>query len=314
MLASLLPGIRELRAPLAAGYTWLFGLWLALHQFLPPNGQATGLLRDLINLGDWSGKPAIFAALSFIAYILGILSIAALHVIDSWLSDLLRPLRDVRFIGILIPGSRWTTKVRDALEDAVANKLANRFLSDEEFRAAVMENAERLTGQAKTDKRLSSTILHYSSMSEQELKDDYYARWLLLNMTVRTAPHVESARGDLPYLAPRLLGREEQIYAEYDRRKAEGNFLAGLIIPLSFIVVTLAVTVSIWWISGAPAPVILAYLAVESWIAADQNLALALSADRVTSPALERVMTDQIDFTSYEELAGDNLEHSIPST
>jgi hypothetical protein len=35
LISNLLPGLRDLRTPLAVGYLWLVALWLALHKYLP---------------------------------------------------------------------------------------------------------------------------------------------------------------------------------------------------------------------------------------------------------------------------------------
>lgn len=35
MLAGLLPGLRQVRTPLAVGYLWLLNLWLLLADYLP---------------------------------------------------------------------------------------------------------------------------------------------------------------------------------------------------------------------------------------------------------------------------------------
>lgn len=70
MLASILPGIRDLRAPLVAGYTCLISLWL----FIAPDGKAPsgdsgyGLLY---RLGQFTGRAGVVAAASVVAYFLG---------------------------------------------------------------------------------------------------------------------------------------------------------------------------------------------------------------------------------------------------
>lgn len=72
MLASILPGLREIRAPLAAGYLWLFGIWLMLaNSFLaiPRDQTIGGNLRGLL---EYLGPVSTLAALSFVAYLLGL--------------------------------------------------------------------------------------------------------------------------------------------------------------------------------------------------------------------------------------------------
>ncbi|MGW5689140.1 hypothetical protein [Nonomuraea sp. NPDC003754] len=74
MLANLVPGIRDLRAPLAAGYLWLVVAWLTWARHLPTPDKATDLLADAYRLGSTAGLPAVGVALSFAAYIIGLFS------------------------------------------------------------------------------------------------------------------------------------------------------------------------------------------------------------------------------------------------
>lgn len=73
MLASLLPGIRELRAPLAAGYIWLAFLYIILGT---PETAADfpGPVESLVKEVDRLGTAATAAALSFVAYLIGSIS------------------------------------------------------------------------------------------------------------------------------------------------------------------------------------------------------------------------------------------------
>ena len=73
MLASLLPGLRDLRTPLAAGYLWMVGLWLLLHNKVPMSvaEAPAGPIKSLYEIGSLLGQAVILAALSFIAYLLG---------------------------------------------------------------------------------------------------------------------------------------------------------------------------------------------------------------------------------------------------
>ena len=57
MLASLLPGLRDLRAPLAAGYVWLAAGWLYFAPQLPASvNEADGVLKDIYRVAD-AGNP-----------------------------------------------------------------------------------------------------------------------------------------------------------------------------------------------------------------------------------------------------------------
>ena len=74
MLTSLLPGLRELRAPLAAGYIWLLAWWLAFEPRLADRAEATDLLQSLYRLDDALSGFGLAAVASFVAYLAGSLS------------------------------------------------------------------------------------------------------------------------------------------------------------------------------------------------------------------------------------------------
>lgn len=74
MLASLLPGLRDIRVPLTVGYFWLLNGWLWFSDNVPttaPSGD--GILARAFDLGDLLGTTAVLAATSFTAYLLGTL-------------------------------------------------------------------------------------------------------------------------------------------------------------------------------------------------------------------------------------------------
>lgn len=76
MLASVLPGLRELRAPLAAGYLWLAFAWLIFRDDVPARSEATGIVGDVFELAQFAGPAATLAAVTFVAYLVGALSAA----------------------------------------------------------------------------------------------------------------------------------------------------------------------------------------------------------------------------------------------
>jgi hypothetical protein len=74
LLASLLPGLRKLRTPLAVGYLWLLVTWLLSADKVPrirPEGG--GLVSALFDLQILLGQGAVLAAVSFVAYLIGAL-------------------------------------------------------------------------------------------------------------------------------------------------------------------------------------------------------------------------------------------------
>jgi len=74
MLASLLPGLRDVRVPLTVGYLWLYVGWLLLAGNQPDHRPVgDGLVARTYDLLDALGPAAGIAALSFAAYVLGAL-------------------------------------------------------------------------------------------------------------------------------------------------------------------------------------------------------------------------------------------------
>jgi hypothetical protein len=71
MLANLLPGLRDVRAPLSAGCIWLLTLWLVLGDRVPTRQQADGVWASLYRLGDLIGPAGVLASGSFLAYLIG---------------------------------------------------------------------------------------------------------------------------------------------------------------------------------------------------------------------------------------------------
>lgn len=70
MVANLLPGLREIRAPLISGYIWLIFLFLVVHDDLPTPGHA-GELQPLFGLADRLSTFGIAAVSGIAAYLVG---------------------------------------------------------------------------------------------------------------------------------------------------------------------------------------------------------------------------------------------------
>ncbi|GHG14276.1 MULTISPECIES: hypothetical protein [Amycolatopsis] len=192
----------------------------------------------------------------------------------------------------------------DALRDAAVNKLCARFLEDEDFREAVVHHVSVLKGETQRYGGRLPRVLGNARVDElrRGATDDYLSRWNLLSTIARLDGYVDSVKEDLDYLGPRLLGKEEQLYGEYDRLNAEGSFRVGMFLPLAALAVVFSLRLSPWWLAGLALPVTLLYLGSGSWAEAEKNLAVALAAERVDSPTLERLRTARIEFLPYHEV------------
>jgi tetratricopeptide (TPR) repeat protein len=71
MLSYLLPGLREIRAPLISGYLWLLFLFLAFHDDLPHKHTVDPTLRPVFDLGGALSAVGIATVSGVAAYLIG---------------------------------------------------------------------------------------------------------------------------------------------------------------------------------------------------------------------------------------------------
>ena len=71
MLTGLLPGLREIRAPLISGYLWLAFVFLVFHSDLPSHSHPGAALRPLFELGDSLSAFGIATVSGVAAYLVG---------------------------------------------------------------------------------------------------------------------------------------------------------------------------------------------------------------------------------------------------
>lgn len=74
MLANLLPGLRDLRAPLSAGFLLMLALWIAFYPELPSRSPRSGFWSTVFAIEELISPAGLGVALSFAAYLLGSVS------------------------------------------------------------------------------------------------------------------------------------------------------------------------------------------------------------------------------------------------
>lgn len=128
LLSHILPGLRDLRAPLSAGFAWIGLLvWSLSDWFLETANIPTPQLQRIHDwLFTWP-TTARLGLLAFLAYLLGMLSVSLTETARAWARAANR---------IRVPH-----RARQ-LAAAVASELSDRFTTDKDFREAV---ARRLT-------------------------------------------------------------------------------------------------------------------------------------------------------------------------
>jgi hypothetical protein len=156
VLLNLLPGLRELRAPLAAGYLWLAAAWIAFSHELPAHPhKATGLVAVGYHLRDAASPFGIAAAISFAAYIVGTLSVAISDAISEPLrtsltrrseADLMRWIKPlVDLAAVRIPVSDARRDLAKQIDAETDNHDAVIEAVNRQIRRSVMNERDRIT-------------------------------------------------------------------------------------------------------------------------------------------------------------------------
>ena len=264
MLTSLLPGLRDLRAPLAAGYLWLVVGWLALSGHIPSEREATGIFRAIYDLAPLLSIVGTALAVSFAAYLLGALSEAAFT----------RALDEIggRILGRYFYRITFAWAPRDSRLFSIQAEGAILRLA----RAAV-ERLERAQDPAAVVREvfppLADTVKPWSKDESRRWEDHLVA----------------SIVSELRLVEKRLIGKENELYGEADRLRGEAEFREAIIPPLAALVVVAAVEQTWFWVAGFIPIGALYWQAARRTQARYEVLVDALAVDRVEAPTLERL-------------------------
>jgi len=261
VLGSLLPGIREIRAPLAAGYTWLLVAWLAYGS--DASRHPTGVAADIKRLHDVVSAAGAAVAVGFVAYVVGIFSIGATHLVARRMRALYNRLRKGR--SPHWPLAAYSLKTSLSLDTTIRPLVDKVRVSASQapqpihVGAIVDEAAERRRRPGETD----IDVLRFAVAE------------------------------DFDQIGRRLIGREPELFGEYDRLRAEAELRLSLILPGVALGATLcAVGGSRAWVALGVAVVVLSTLLVFLATARNHDstevLASALRDERVEAPVLVR--------------------------
>ncbi len=235
MLLNLLPGLRDLRTPLAVGYLWLTVLWLIFHDRVSASIGDEGLISDVADLVRLAGATPTFAALTFTAYIVG---------------AVLMPLSiAIKSIAGLIP--RW----------------------DEEWRSGTRYRLGGLD--LATDVKLHIYTQKQLSLLQQATHIDKQEFLMRTFTVLRGPTDVAPAVGDIRagWLADKLQARlqrerddlvlqlqifeKQDLFQTYDRNRSESEFRAGIATPLTVLILLLGITWTPWALVALAMPPLL---------------------------------------------------------
>ncbi|MFF9581653.1 hypothetical protein [Streptomyces achromogenes] len=226
MLANLLPGIREIRAPLAAGYIWMITLWIGLFEYIPKKRGAQGVWKSIYELSSTVGMTATLAAASFVAYLIGCLLEIRARSIVHWF----------RF-------SEWHWRV---IQEILGNPLIGQL--DDPRMLRWTETRETRRGAAGLD----SLILPNESYTA--VRRPVWGSRASHSALIDLAIHIRSVGGkmvdlnsamgrfgdELDQLSIRLQAGNIDLYGTYDRTVAEADLRVNVGFSASALVSTIA--------------------------------------------------------------------------
>ncbi|HKA69150.1 MAG TPA: hypothetical protein VKG85_08560 [Actinomycetes bacterium] len=302
MLTSVLPGLRELRAPLSAGFLWLLALWFAAERVVPERATASGPVASAYRLGGLLETIGLGAAVAFAAYLVGSLSVflfsTPLRRIMRTSAEAPRNWRDTLSIGA------WRA-LQQVAQDAAERLNAVLSLSGTDISEAIIRfrwvPREPDPSQAAPSKLVAT----------RPRPGPWWRRVLAKYRKPRRYPHspgawdlpadrdqrqlAELVVPDLPVIATtRLLGKHPDMFSAVDRDRAEVDFRLAVIPP----VLALAIAVAgyeLGWIGllvvvvGCAVVVGLMLDAIHQQRLAYNLLLDLLQVNEITAPSLERL-------------------------
>lgn len=290
MFAALLPGIRELRVPLAVGFLWMAVLWTATSAFLrsPPEES---FLSDLASLAEWISAPVFLVALSFVAYLVGIglrpLVLTPL-VRKVYSGDDSAAMTDLtRFVTLeLTKAQNRGVKAREVLKSfpVLEEQERSRF-SDEAREELVLERAAEI-----------STQNYRPALDDVDNAERW--EWLLTKSSELANDAVETSARFADY----LLMNHRDAFDKLDRSLAEAEFRESIAVPLVFAVSAIATRVSFetgvdWALFAIPAVIILSlglsYSALLIKDEADQTMSRYIVSKNFSSPVIDIISNSQ---------------------
>lgn len=270
---SLIPGVREVRAPLIAGYLWLLCLWLLLEP-RSPSPEGNEIYERIAELAEVVGPLGQAFAVSICAYILGSLIQAGFRAAWNRLTRDMGPLRldeeqqelfEDLAAGEDPRGVETILEIANPLQDA---SIQRPFMKD--FSTAVWEIAEREL--MESYRQLVLAVQNIRSQ-EGEKANCFYgmrartpvvlltvAREIGISQAEYVVPHFLPARdllGHLHLLETRLLEVAESTGAQVERLGAEADFRFTITPPLAAFILILAFGVNLFWLIALALPVAL---------------------------------------------------------
>jgi hypothetical protein len=288
MLATLLPGLRDLRTPLAVGYLWMIGLWLVLNHYLPESINQTNVpLSSMFELGVFLGTPVMLAAISFVAYLLGsMLTITYLLPAERFIqTTMFGSLVNLFGTGSTRSGASLGTSLRAQFHSLVMSRL--READDLTISPAQHADILQIEINTGTSAYRPSRTSAYRPWGVSETVDLAKTREL-------ADVYVEEIIADLPAVGIQLQAINRDYWDSYDRTTAEAEFRTAIGPPLAVTIVVIAIQTTAWWLFLLVAPVYLFLLGRRQSARAASILGQAVVLKMVEPPVLGRLREEGV--------------------
>ena len=320
ILANVLPGVRDVRAPILAGYSWLLFGWLLLGDALD---RRPGLryVHDVVVVAHRAGPVWTAAAVSVVAYLVGLLS----RDLSSAMSSAMRVVRQLqvrtdseprthasswgefaarlfhRYLEalILLPGRLIVQIVTFGLFGRRAQAISIPLLPAE-LRFSLDRGDAIVRGLVEDRAREAEALLNSTADGDA---DDGERRTALSGALRDLAAGLQRELG-LP--ATLLVGDQPELFAEADRIRAESELRVALAPPLLALATLLVVTASrLWLLALIPIGQLLVQ-GINREDDARRLIGSALLFGRVESAAVKR-FDSQLDRFRPTEAQGDGV-------
>lgn len=304
LFGSLIPGVREVRAPLAAGYLWLICGWLMFGGSVP-SAKGEGPYERLVEIGSAVGPVGLALAASVAAYLAGSLIQAGFRRVWSQATARFSPLRLDEEQHVLFEELAKSEEPRDLLTILeVADPFQEASLDRPFFRdlsVAVWEIADREL--MESFRQLQLAVRTVSDRTRDTLVSSFgmHARTPVVRLPIRgpagpadaeyVIPHFLPSRdllGQISLLQTRLMETAESTGAQIERLHAEAEFRFTIAPPLAVLVLILTLGVSLWWTFGLIIPVALVIQGISLSQQGAEEVLDALRA-RTQTPELEQI-------------------------
>lgn len=270
ILANALPGFRDIRSALVAGYLWLVFAWIVFGSEVDDARTTYPALQSGVDLANAAGRIWIAVAVGTAAYLVGLVSRDASAALVSFFRRRYREQDDVgtpddaqdpplefrltqrsRSSGALVASSlllaaefvKMMRPLRRVFDLVFAPPTHVGRTSTPEKTDLTVPGADRVVRQLISDRLQRAERLLASTVQRKEERAKRAGR--IINACDALATDL-SRELDLP--ATLLAGDRPELFAEADRIRAEGELRVAVVPPLTALAVLLAVEVSPAWL------------------------------------------------------------------